>query len=231
MITDSELAYGIGELVSVVFLALLLSSSVKIKHYSAQQRWFNASLLSQVIYLTGDSINIPFLHRISWTSSFWPRLMNSYLSVGMNALSFTAFMFIAAKMELPLVNNKNKVRLVSLPAVALSVFNVLAALFAPQNIFTTTGAQNLTGFYSVVFISMPALYSGTAFILTFSQAYINRHNRIGHYYLTEQMHRCQGQEDPISADFTYEDTIYKVRMRWLAKKERDAFIFTLEQGE
>lgn len=178
MITDSELAYGIGELVSVAFLALLLSSSVKIKHYSAQQRWFNASLLSQVIYLTGDSINILFLHRISWTSSFWPRLMNSYLSVGMNALSFTAFMFIAAKTELPLVNNKKKVRLVSLPAVALSVFNVLAALFAPQIIFTTTGAQNLTGFHSVVFISMPALYSGTAFILTFSQAYINRHNRI-----------------------------------------------------
>ncbi|MGN1407085.1 bifunctional diguanylate cyclase/phosphodiesterase [Lactobacillus sp.] len=184
MITDSELAYGIGELVSIAFLALLLASSTKIKHYSSQQRWFNASLLSQIIYLAGDSINILFFHRISWTSSFLPRLMNSYLSVSMNALSFTTFMFIAAKMELPLVNNKKTVRLVSLPAVALSIFDVLAALFAPQIIFTTTGAQNLTSFYSIVFISMPALYSGTALILTFSQAYINRHNRISHYYLT-----------------------------------------------
>ena len=74
MITDSELAYDSGELVSVAFLALLLSSSVKIKHYSAQQRWFNANLLSQIIYLTGDSINILFLHRINWTSSVLPRL-------------------------------------------------------------------------------------------------------------------------------------------------------------
>ena len=45
-------------------------------------------------------------------------------------------------------------------------------------------------------------------------------------FLLQLMRRCQGQTAPVSADFTFANTIYTIRMRWLAKQKKNAFIFS-----
>ena len=183
MINDRALAYSIAELVCIAFLTLLLSSSKKIKRYTLQQQWFNATLTCQILYLSGDSINTLFLNQIIPVSRILTNFMSIYLTLAMNALSFVTFMYVASKMELPLIHDRKKVRLIALPPVALSFFDMLVALAAPQIVFPNSGNQNFTDFFSLVFLAMPTIYTITVLILTFSQAFINRHKRISRYYL------------------------------------------------
>ncbi|CUS17496.1 hypothetical protein CFL1_01635 [Lactobacillus delbrueckii subsp. bulgaricus] len=68
------------------------------------------------------------------------------LAITLNILSYTTLMFIACKIELPLAEDKRQNRIVLGLPIAISIFDIVCALFAPNLIFSANDINAFTPF-------------------------------------------------------------------------------------
>lgn len=68
-------------------------------------------------------------------------------------------------------------------SIAISIFDLVCSLFAPNLIFSANGINAFTPFFSTLFLLLPIGYSTFVFGVTAYNALINRKNGLGHYYL------------------------------------------------
>ena len=72
------------------------------------------------------------------------------LAITLNILSYTTLMFIACKIELPLAEDKRQNRIVLGLPIAISIFDIVCALFAPNLIFSANDINAFTPFFSTL---------------------------------------------------------------------------------
>ena len=68
-------------------------------------------------------------------------------------------MFVACKIELPLAEDKRQSRIVLGLPIAISIFDIVCALFAPNLIFSANDINAFTPFFSTLFLLLPIGYS------------------------------------------------------------------------
>lgn len=176
-------AYDVSEHFRVIMILLLLRSSLQIKRHNRQHYWFNVSLIIQATYLFLDGTRTLMMNRILPSNEALVNFASLCLAITLNILSYTTLMFVACKIELPLAEDKRQSRIVLGLPIAISIFDIVCALFAPNLIFSANDINAFTPFFSTLFLLLPIGYSTFVFGVTAYNALINRKNGLGHYYL------------------------------------------------
>ncbi|MFK5607548.1 hypothetical protein [Lactobacillus delbrueckii] len=134
-------------------------------------------------YLFLDGTRTLMMNRILPSNEALVNFASLCLAITLNILSYTTLMFIACKIELPLAEDKRQNRIVLGLPIAISIFDIVCALFAPNLIFSANDINAFTPFFSTLFLLLPIGYSTFVFGVTAYNALINRKNGLGHYYL------------------------------------------------
>lgn len=179
----SAFAYAVSEYFCATIILLLLKSSVQIKHHNHPHYWFNVSLIVQASYLFLDGTRTLMMNRILPSNEALVNFASLCLAITLNILSYTTLMFVACKIELPLAKDKRQNRIVLGLPIAISIFDLVCSLFAPNLIFSANGINAFTPFFSTLFLLLPIGYSTFVFGVTAYNALLNRKNGLGHYYL------------------------------------------------
>jgi diguanylate cyclase (GGDEF)-like protein len=157
MVADFALNYMIAEMFCAIILVLVYYADRFVGSRSALSRWFNTALFSLVFYFTLDSVWARVYTTDMADKNIYLAFINLILSLLLNVMSASLFVYILMREGYPAVINSYKGRIIStLPIIILLAFTVIVCFVDIDMAVTKEG--EVTDLFNALFIAAPALY-------------------------------------------------------------------------
>ena len=159
------LFYVEANFVCLVIFVLMLMRSLRGVDHQAKQRFFNIVLMCHINYFICDSFWILILNEFLPKNRFTCSLVNLGNSVILLALCCFWFTYVEMDQKAEYILDRKKRYLVQLPAIILSILDVIIFIFFPSLMLSKT--NDMTFFYTLSFAVVPVIYIIVAVVKSF----------------------------------------------------------------